>query len=224
VGDAKGSFFLMISSDRHELAPIPTSAISRGVLGAQAAQLRSSREPMTVSKHSETKPLLIGGAVLLGLVVGLPLAKFGVYLYWMRDQSPAGPLARPRDWPESVRELHTEIERQFGTSAFEVYLLKGQPGWTTGSVVCRLDDSPGVFEFLQEKLDLRSVPTSDAAKWSWRSFLPRNPNSDWWPSAGQPGVEYFASKRTLDGVDGGLHWVSRDTISQKIFILDHFDM
>lgn len=160
-----------------------------------------------------------GCATLLMLALALPVGYFALFLYAWRDQSPRGQLVSSQDWPAPIRELHAAMKKQVQVPAFEVYLLQGQPTWTVSTVMCRVEDAPGVLDFLKAKLKLRAVPAENT--WSNLFFTSALPG-DWRP-ASRAGSEYYASRHWLAGGEGTLFAVARDPQTRRLFLYYSFN-
>jgi hypothetical protein len=166
-----------------------------------------------------SKRELVGCGALLAIALLALVGYVGLLLYSWRDTTPRGPLVSPQDWPEPIRELHDSMKRQVQAPAFEVYLLQGQPKWTVSTAMCRVEDAPGVFDFLQAKLKLKAVPAE--SRWTNWFFDQRLPG-DWRPSS-RGGSQYFASQHWLDGGEGPLFALARDQQEQCLFLSYYFN-
>jgi hypothetical protein len=162
---------------------------------------------------------LIGCGVLLAVALTVPVAYVGLVFYSWLDVTQRGPVASSQDWPEPIRKLHDAMQSQVQAPAFEVYLLHGQLGGTVSSAVCRVDDAPDVFEFLETRLRLKAVPVDSLWRdlfFSW--LLP----ADWQPDS-RTGSQYFASQHWLDGGEGELFALARDPQTGRLFLYYYFN-
>ncbi|MFO0900196.1 MAG: hypothetical protein U0836_22400 [Pirellulales bacterium] len=170
---------------------------------------------MNPRPYSKREP--IGCGVLLAIALLAPVGYVGLVLYSWRDTTPRGPLASTQEWPEPIRELHDAMKVQVQVPAFEVYLLYGRG--IDSTAMCRVDDAPGVFEFLQATLQLKAVP-SDAGR-SDLFFNDLLPN-DWRPTS-RAGSQFFVSQHWLDGGEGPLYALARDPQTRRLFLYYYFN-
>jgi hypothetical protein len=160
------------------------------------------------------KAFLLG----VGLVLVSPLI-LKVYVdYAWRDTTPVGPLPVIADWPEPIRDIHRAIENAgLDATQFQVCLLRGQPGWVDSAAVCRVPLSDPLLKVVATLLDLKTIPSSDAARIQSQV---NSRVSGWWPTS-PVGIEYFACSHSLAGGEGPLYVVAVDSATNLLSI--HYD-
>ncbi len=161
----------------------------------------------------------VGCTAVMATLVIYPVIGFIMFsrAWNWEDTTPRGPLADESDWPRPIRELRSAMDEQgIDTSAFEVYLVYGQPGSTESVVVCRMQDGASLMEFLTAHLELQSVSRSDAQQLG-TSFVIEHTPAAWWPRPGH-NADFFASKRLLTGDESDRYLVARDEGRHWVFV------
>ena len=173
---------------------------------------------MPNSDSPSWRNILLIYATLFALL-GLLCAPYALYTYSWRDTTPRGPLTSPKTWPKPIRDLSAEAKRSgVDVDQLEVFLLYGRLGDTVSTVICRLPESSGTFEFLRKQLELQPVSAEKVER--VRDEVARlAPPPEWWASSGE--TELFASRHLLEGGEGDLYVVARDPEQHRIFI--HYD-
>ena len=85
--------------------------------------------------------------------------------------------------------------------------------------MCRIEDAPGVFDFLQAKLGFKTVPADD--HWDDLFFDDALP-TDWRPAT-RAGTPYFASQHWLDGGEGRLYALAKDPQTNRLSLYYYFN-
>ena len=133
-------------------------------------------------------------------------------------------LTSPEDWPNAVRDLRNSLTATTPSLRMDGHLLSGKPGPNSiGEAVFRVHNaSVETFEQLKSTLQLVPVaPEDDLAKWG--DFVVKNSSGQWWAANDQDGTELYASQNLLEGEEGDLYVVARETSSGTVYVCYHFN-
>lgn len=181
-----------------------------------------SMEAPSKERASGRATVLVPILGCLLVVLAIPIACSLLIAYSWRDPTPRGPLPDSSTWPEPIRDLDAAMQRsRIDPAGFEVYLVDGQPGSDLSTVICRMPDTAQRFDFLAQKLDLMPVTPGD--RWSrLNTEIHNRAPSDWWPDS-TASSQLFASRRLIDGDEGSLYFVARDSQHHRIYVRYSFN-
>ncbi len=174
----------------------------------------------TPANNLEKRPFQFSIRSLFGLTFIVALLCSGFVVFRSIISAHWEPVENRSEWPMDLQYLLKDADqKRIKIEQIKVYDLKNRGAFSNVENFWRMESSPGLLDLLTESWDL--LPINKNNMWA-EKFNAKMPD-DWrFPNQSNE-VEYFASKRRLEGGKSALYVVMNDKTHKQIFVWYYFN-